>query len=377
MSKIKFMQGNEACVEGAIAAGMKFFAGYPITPSTEVMEKSAEMLPKVEGKFIQMEDEIAGIAAAIGGSIAGSKSMTATSGPGFSLKMENLGYAVIAEIPLVVVNVQRNGPSTGLPTSPSQGDMMQAKWGTHGDHPVIALSPSTVQECYSLTARAFNLAEKYRMPVLFMLDEVVGHMREKVVLDTTLIEEIVDRAKPAKDDASYLPYGVSGDELVPKMSSFGEGHRYHITGLVHDETGFPTNSTKVADKLMTRLMDKVEKNKDDIIQYEEYMMEDAEYVIFSYGSTARSSKQAVMDLREKGIKAGLFRAITIWPFPEDRIRELAKKSKGILVAEMNLGQMVLEVERIANGSCPVKLMGKGNGEFISPAEIVEKFGEVM
>ncbi|ADO81875.1 2-oxoacid:acceptor oxidoreductase subunit alpha [Ilyobacter polytropus] len=377
MSKIKFMQGNEACVEGAIAAGMKFFAGYPITPSTEVMEKSAEMLPKVEGKFIQMEDEIAGIAAAIGGSIAGSKSMTATSGPGFSLKMENLGYAVIAEIPLVVVNVQRNGPSTGLPTSPSQGDMMQAKWGTHGDHPVIALSPSTVQECYSLTARAFNLAEKYRMPVLFMLDEVVGHMREKVVLDTTLIEEIVDRAKPAKDDASYLPYGVSGDELVPKMSSFGEGHRYHITGLVHDETGFPTNSTKVADKLMTRLMDKVEKNKDDIIQYEEYMMEDAEYVIFSYGSTARSSKQAVMDLREKGIKAGLFRAITIWPFPEDRIRELAQKSKGILVAEMNLGQMVLEVERIANGSCPVKLMGKGNGEFISPAEIVEKFGEVM
>ncbi|ADO82879.1 2-oxoacid:acceptor oxidoreductase subunit alpha [Ilyobacter polytropus] len=377
MSKIKFMQGNEACVEGAIAAGMKFFAGYPITPSTEVMEKSAEMLPKVEGKFIQMEDEIAGIAAAIGGSIAGSKSMTATSGPGFSLKMENLGYAVIAEIPLVVVNVQRNGPSTGLPTSPSQGDMMQAKWGTHGDHPVIALSPSTVQECYSLTARAFNLAEKYRMPVLFMLDEVVGHMREKVVLDTTLIEEIVDRAKPAKDDASYLPYGVSGDELVPKMSSFGEGHRYHITGLVHDETGFPTNSTKVADKLMTRLMDKVEKNKDDIIQYEEYMMEDAEYVIFSYGSTARSSKQAVMDLREKGIKVGLFRAITIWPFPEDRIRELAQKSKGILVAEMNLGQMVLEVERIANGSCPVKLMGKGNGEFISPAEIVEKFGEVM
>ena len=377
MSKIKFMQGNEACVEGAIAAGMKFFAGYPITPSTEVMEKSAEMLPKVEGKFIQMEDEIAGIAAAIGGSIAGSKSMTATSGPGFSLKMENLGYAVIAEIPLVVVNVQRNGPSTGLPTSPSQGDMMQAKWGTHGDHPVIALSPSTVQECYTLTARAFNLAEKYRMPVLFMLDEVVGHMREKVVLDTTLIEEIVDRAKPAKDDASYLPYGVSGDELVPKMSSFGEGHRYHITGLVHDETGFPTNSTKVADKLMTRLMDKVEKNKDDIIQYEEYMIEDAEYVIFSYGSTARSSKQAVMDLREKGIKAGLFRAITIWPFPEDRIRELAQKSKGILVAEMNLGQMVLEVERIANGSCPVKLMGKGNGEFISPDEIVEKFGEVM
>ncbi|WP_320047896.1 2-oxoacid:acceptor oxidoreductase subunit alpha [uncultured Ilyobacter sp.] len=377
MSKIKFMQGNEACVEGAIAAGMKFFAGYPITPSTEVMEKSAEMLPRVEGKFIQMEDEIAGIAAAIGGSIAGSKSMTATSGPGFSLKMENLGYAVIAEIPLVVVNVQRSGPSTGLPTSPSQGDMMQAKWGTHGDHPVIALSPSTVQECYTLTARAFNLAEKYRMPVLFMLDEVVGHMREKVVLDPTLIEEIVDRAKPAKDDASYLPYGVSGDELVPKMSPFGEGHRYHITGLVHDETGFPTNSTKVADKLMTRLMNKVEKNKDDIIQYEEYMMEDAEYVIFSYGSTARSSKQAVMDLREKGIKAGLFRAITIWPFPEERIRELAQKSKGILVAEMNLGQMVLEVERIANGSCPVKLMGKGNGEFISPAEIVEKFGEVM
>lgn len=377
MSQIKFMQGNEACIEGAIAAGMKFYAGYPITPSTELMEKSAEMLPKVGGKFIQMEDEIAGIAAAIGGSIAGLKSMTATSGPGFSLKMENLGYAVITEIPLVLVNVQRNGPSTGLPTSPSQGDMMQAKWGTHGDHPVIAISPSTVQECYTLTARAFNLAEKYRMPVLFMLDEVVGHMREKVVLDTNLLEETVDRAKPEKGDTSYLPYGVTGDELVPKMAPFGEGHRYHITGLVHDETGFPTNSTKVADTLMTRLMAKVENNKDDIIQYEEYMTEDAEYIIFSYGSTARSSKQAVMDLREKGIKAGLFRAITIWPFPEERLKELAAKSKGIMVAEMNLGQMVLEVERIVNGECPVKLMGKGNGEFISPAEIVEKFGEVM
>jgi len=376
MKETKFIQGNEACVEGAMAAGMMFYGGYPITPSTEVAEQSAALLPRVGGKFIQMEDEIAGIAAAIGGSIAGLKSMTATSGPGFSLKMENLGYAIIAEIPLVVVNVQRSGPSTGLPTSPSQGDMMQAKWGTHGDHPVIALSPSTVQECYTLTARAFNLAEKYRMPVLFMLDEVVGHMREKVELDSSLIE-VIDREKPAKDDSSYLPYGVEGDSLVPKMAPFGEGHRYHITGLVHDETGFPTNSTKVADKLMTRLMDKVEKNKDDIIDYEEFMTEDADYIIFSYGSTARSSKQAVLDLREQGIKAGLFRAITIWPFPEDRIMELAEKSKGILVAEMNLGQMVLEVERVVNGRCSVNLMGKGNGEFISPEEIVERFKEVM
>ncbi len=375
MTVTKFIQGNEACVEGAIAAGMKFYGGYPITPSTEIAEKSASMLPKVGGKFIQMEDEIAGIAAAIGGSIAGLKSMTATSGPGFSLKMENLGYATIAEIPLVVVNVQRGGPSTGLPTSPSQGDMMQAKWGTHGDHPVIAISPSTVQECYSLTVRAFNLAEKYRTPVLLMLDEVVGHMRERVELNNTNLE-IIDRKKPAKDDKDYLPYRADED-LIPKMAPFGEGHRYHITGLVHDETGFPTNSTKEADKLMTRLMDKIEKNKDDISEYEEFMTEDAEYIIFSYGSTARSSKEAVLDLRSKGIKVGLFRAITIWPFPEERIKNLAKQVKNILVAEMNLGQIVLEVERVVANSCKVDLIGKGNGEFISPAEITKKFEEVI
>jgi 2-oxoglutarate ferredoxin oxidoreductase subunit alpha len=378
MSKqvIKLMSGNEACVEGALAAGMRFYAGYPITPSTEIAEGSAERLPKLGGKFIQMEDEIAGIAAAIGGSIAGLKSMTATSGPGFSLKQENIGYAAIAEIPLVIVNVMRGGPSTGLPTSTAQGDVMQAMWGTHGDHPVIALCPQSVSETFELTVRAFNLAEKYRTPVILLTDEVVGHMREKIVIPATEDLEIYDRIKPGVGEA-YKAYGVAEGDLVPKMAAFGEGHRYHITGLFHDESGFPSNSSKNAEKMLNRIMAKVSDNEDDIITYDEYLTDDAEVLIVSYGSTARGAKNAVNTLREQGIKAGLFRPITLWPFPVKRVEALAKQVDTILVAEMNLGQMVLEVERIAKSDAKVFHFGRANGEVLVPQEIVSKVKEVL
>ncbi|MEW9123105.1 MAG: 2-oxoacid:acceptor oxidoreductase subunit alpha [Thermotaleaceae bacterium] len=376
-SNIRLMQGNEACVEGAIAAGMKFYAGYPITPSTEIAEVSSQLLPKVGGKFIQMEDEIAGMAATIGGSLAGLKSMTATSGPGFSLKQENIGYAAIAEIPCVIVNVQRSGPSTGLPTAPSQGDIMQAKWGTHGDHPVIALSPSSVRETFDLTVRCFNLAEKYRTPVLLMLDEVVGHMREKIEIPDSSEIEVFDRIKPNSDDENYQAYRVEEGQLVPAMAAYGDGFRFHVTGLVHDESGFPSNSSKVANSLLTRLMKKVEDNLDDIISYEETAIEDAEVVVLSYGGTARSAKNAVKKAREQGLKVGLFRPITIWPSPEKRISEIAKNAKAIIVAEMNYSQYVFEVERIVKGTADIYHVGKIDGEVITPNEILSKIKEVI
>mgnify|MGYP000594880366 CR=1 FL=1 len=374
--KIRLMQGNEACVEGAIAAGMMFYAGYPITPSTEIAEISAERLPRIGGKFIQMEDEIAGMAAAIGGSLTGLKSMTATSGPGFSLKQENIGYAAITEIPVVIVDVQRAGPSTGQPTSPSQGDMMQAKWGTHGDHPVIALCPSSVKETFDLTVRAFNLAEKYRMPVLLMMDEVIGHMREKIEIPDASEIEIIDRKRPTCSREEYLPYKPEAN-LVPLMADFGAGYRYHVTGLVHDETGFPSNSTEIADNLVRRLVDKIEVNKEDIISWEEENTEDADVIIFAYGCVARAAKTAIKILREKGIKVGLFRPITVWPFPEERLIELSKKVKLIVAPEMNLGQMVLEVERLCNKHTKIERLNKVNGEIIYPEEIVSKIEGVL
>jgi 2-oxoglutarate/2-oxoacid ferredoxin oxidoreductase subunit alpha len=374
--KIRLMQGNEACVEGAIAAGMKFYAGYPITPSTEIAELSAEKLPRIGGKFIQMEDEIAGIAAAIGASLTGLKSMTATSGPGFSLKQENIGYAAITEIPVVIVDVQRAGPSTGQPTSPSQGDMMQAKWGTHGDHPVIALCPSSVKETYELTIRAFNLAEKYRMPVLLMMDEVIGHMREKIEIPEASEIEVIDRKRPTCSSEEYLPYKPEAN-LVPLMADFGSGYRYHVTGLVHDETGFPSNSTEIADQLVRRLVDKIEVNKEDILSWEEEGTEDADVIIFAYGCVARAAKTAIKILREKGLKVGLFRPITVWPFPEERLIELSKKTKMIIAPEMNLGQMVLEVERLCNKHTKIERLNKVNGEIIYPEEIISKIEEVL
>ncbi len=373
---IKFLQGNEACVEGALYAGMTFYSGYPITPSTEIAELSAVKLPKIGGKFVQMEDEIGGVAAAIGASLTGAKAMTATSGPGFSLKQENIGYATIAEIPLVVVNVQRGGPSTGLPTSPSQGDVMQAKWGTHGDHPVICLTPDSVKETFRLTVRAFNLAEKYRTPVILLTDEITGHMREKIDIPDPGEMEIYNRIKPQAGD-DYKAYAIEEGDIVPKMANFGEGFRYHVTGLMHDETGFPSNSTVNAQSMMTRLMAKIEDNKEDIIEYESYNLEDAEYCIFAYGGISRTARAAVKALREEGIKVGLFRPITIWPFPEEAVKQLSQKMKHIFVTELNLGQLKLEVERVSDSKCPVHFYGRANGEVIRPAELIQAFKEVL
>ncbi len=370
-SNVKLLQGNEACVHGAIAAGMTFYSGYPITPSTEIAELSAVMLPRVGGKFIQMEDEIAGIAAAIGGSLTGAKSMTATSGPGFSLKQENLGYAAIAEIPLVIVNVQRGGPSTGLPTSPAQGDIMQAKWGTHGDHPVIAITPESVEETFHMTVRAFNLAEKYRTPVILMTDEIVGHMREKIEIPAEGELEIYTRTKPVKGE-EYIPYKTPEGEIVPRMAAFGEGYRYHVTGLFHDETGFPSNSTENAGKALDHLMNKIADNYDDIVEVEEFMTEDAERIIVSYGSSARASRAAVKMLREEGVKIGLLRVKTLWPSPEREIKQLAQQVSTLYVVELNIGQYVQEVERIVKSDADVMHIGKGNGDILTPEEIVEK-----
>lgn len=374
---LKLMQGNEACVEGAIAAGMRFYAGYPITPSTEIAEQCAKKLPMVGGKFIQMEDEIAGMAATIGASLAGLKAMTATSGPGFSLKQENIGYAALAEVPCVIVDVQRSGPSTGLPTSPSQGDVMQARWGTHGDHPIIALSPSSVRETFDLTVRSFNLSEKYRTPVILLLDEIVGHMREGVEIPSPDELNIIDRKKPSKDQKDYLAYGVPEGEYVPLMASMGEGFRYNVTGLIHDESGFPTNSNKIAGELCTRLMKKIQDNRDDIITYEEKYLEDAEIVVLCYCGTARSVMEAVKTARKSGINVGMFRPITIWPFPEQRLKEISLKARHIIVAEHNYGQILLEAERIVKDNCTLSHIGKVNGDVITPKEILSVLKGMM
>lgn len=374
--RFALLQGNEACVEGAIAAGMRFYSGYPITPSTEIAENSAVRLPQVGGKFIQMEDEIGGIAAAIGASVAGVKAMTATSGPGFSLKQENIGYAAMAEIPLVVVDVQRSGPSTGLPTSPSQGDVMQTRWGTHGDHPIIVVSPSSVQETYNLTVRAFNLSEKYHTPVILMMDEIVGHLREGVELIPAEELEIVNREWWPERERARHPYRMEPGQLVPKMTPFGGGVGYNITGLSHDGEGFPTNSNEKTAELMNRLFDKINKNLDDIVTYEEQNLDDAEIAVVTFGGAARSVMGAIDKARSMGMKVGMFRPITVWPFPEEQVRALAKKVKHILVVEHNNGQLVLEVERLAGGSCPVSLLGRMDGSVIKPDEIVEKLKEV-
>ncbi|RDY28712.1 2-oxoacid:acceptor oxidoreductase subunit alpha [Romboutsia weinsteinii] len=374
--KVKLLQGNEACVHGAIHAGMKFFAGYPITPSTEIAEISSLMLPKVKGTFIQMEDEIASISATIGASIAGQKSMTATSGPGFSLKQEAIGYACITETPCVIVNVQRHGPSTGLPTSPAQGDLMQAKWGTHGDHSIIALSPTTVPETYSMTVRAFNLAEKYRTPVILLLDEVIGHMREKVEFNELENLEIIDRKRANCNAEEFKAFEVTED-LIPPMEKIGEGYKFHVTGLVHDETGFPTNSTEEARKLLSRQTKKIEDNLDDILMNEEYMTEDCEILIVTFGCMVRSSKDSIDELRAKGIKIGLLAIKTVWPFPSEAVKKLSEQVEYIFVPEMNMGQMILEVERVVKNNCKVVGINKFNGEIITPQEIVSEVEGVL
>lgn len=375
MSNVKLMQGNEACVEGAIAAGCRFYAGYPITPSTEIAEGCAVRMPQVGGRFIQMEDEIASCAAVIGASATGTKSMTATSGPGFSLKQENLGYACLAELPIVLVDVQRAGPSTGLPTSPSQGDVMQAKWGTHGDHPVIAIAPSTVEECYTKCVRAFNLSEKYRTPVIFLMDEIVGHLREGIRIPEEGELEVINRTEP-EDPANAGPaYACKDGETVPCMASFGKGQRYNITGLIHADDGFPTNSTEKAEEQVLRLMKKIDDNLDDILEWEEKDLDDAETCIVCYGGTARSVASAVETLRAKGKKVGSFRPITVWPFPADEMEKISKKVKRIIVAEHNNGQLLLEVERVIKNNCKLDFIGKVNGTVITPDEIIAKVEE--
>ncbi len=376
MSKAVLMQGNEAAVEGAIAAGMRFFAGYPITPSTEIAEGSAARLPQEGGKFIQMEDELASIAAVLGASAAGMKAMTATSGPGFSLMQENLGYGAMAEIPCVIVDVQRAGPSTGLATSPAQADYMQAKWGTHGDHPVIALSQSAVLETDTLIIRAFNLAEKYRTPVIFLMDEIVGHMREGVELPNPN-DLIINRRKMSfHDGANKQCYYVPEGQYVPAMKPFGQGERYNITGNAHDESGFPTNSNEIAGKLVGRLLDKVEKNVDDITRVDEYAMDAADTAIVCFGGTARAVMSAVLEARAAGKKVGMFRPVTVWPFPEKQLRARLPQLKNILMVEHNHGQMLLEVQRVAGREKPVCFLGRIDGTVISPQDILAKLSEM-
>ena len=376
MSKAVLMQGNEAAVEGAIAAGMRIFAGYPITPSTEIAEQSALRLPQVGGRFIQMEDEISSIAAVLGASVAGVKAMTATSGPGFSLMQENLGYGAMAEIPCVIVDVQRAGPSTGLPTSPAQGDYMQARWGTHGDHPVIALSPSSVLETYTLIIRAFNLSEKYRTPVIFLMDEIEGHMREGVELPNPSSLIINHRRPSFHDGANKQCYFVPEGQLVPAMKPFGRGERYNITGLAHDESGFPTNNNQLAGKLVERLLSKVEEHADDIVRVEEYAMDDAETAVVCFGGTTRAVMSALLEARAAGQKVGMFRPITVWPFPEQQLQARLPQLKNILMVEHNHGQMLLEVQRVAGDGTPVSFLGKVDGTVITPAEILAKLKEM-
>lgn len=374
--KVALLQGNQACAAGAIYAGAKFFAGYPITPSTEVAEELSIELPKVGGSFIQMEDEIAAMAAVIGGSLTGAKSITATSGPGVSLKQELIGYACIAEVPCVIINVMRGGPSTGMPTGPGQSDVMQAMWGTHGDHAAIALVPSTVQEIFTETVRAFNLAEKYRMPVQVLFDEIVGHMRERIEFPEPGELEVIDRAPVTVSPAEYKPYDATKGQ-VPPLAAFGSGYKFHVTGLNKAADGFPTTKAEYVDAEERRQINKVKDNADDIVKFEEYLTEDADVVIWAYGSTARSARYAVNELRKEGKKVGLFRPLTIWPFPEKRTAELAKQCKGIVVAEMNLGQMVYEVERVAKGNCVVVHEGRVDGEPINPGQIMAKVKEVL
>ncbi|WP_043807356.1 2-oxoacid:acceptor oxidoreductase subunit alpha [Desulfatibacillum aliphaticivorans] len=364
-----YMTGDVACAEGALAAGCLFFGGYPITPATEVAERMSHRLPEIGGTYIQMEDEIAAMASIVGASCAGAKSMTSTSGPGFSLMMENLGLAVITETPCVVVNVQRAGPSTGLPTQGAQGDMMQARWGSHGDYEIIAMAPASAQEIFYQTIDAFNLAEKYRTPVLIMTDEVIGHMSERVVIPDAREIKTIERVKAKGRKDRYRPY-AAGDLGVPPMANAGDGYKVHVTGLTHDEMGYPAMTVEAQAAMMERLMGKIQNNRDDIIRYEEFMIEDADYIIVTYGVSARTGRAAVEEARAQGIKVGMLRLITVWPFAEEKIRDLASKVKGMVTVEINLGQVHLEVERCVAGRVPVKLVGHPGGTLISPDTVI-------
>ena len=371
-----FLDGDYACGEGAMAAGCRFVAGYPITPSTEVVERIARRFPSIGGTFIQLEDELASMAAVVGAAWTGTKSMTVTSGPGFSLMMENIGLAAMMETPCVVVNVQRGGPSTGLPTMVGQADVMQARWGSHGDYEIIALCPQSPQEAFDLTITAFNLSEIYRLPVLMMLDECVGHMTEKVVIPPADQIEVVPRRLTQKKPEEYLPYEVNGNP-VPEFARAGDGYRFHSTGLTHDERGYPVMNSECQEVLVGRLMDKVLENADVIVEFDEDGLDDAEVVVLSFGITARVARMATQIARRQGIKVGFLRLVVLWPFPEKRIRALAESVRGFVVPEINLGQMVLEVERCAGGKVRTVSVPHAGGGVHDPRSIVDAISEIV
>ena len=364
------LQGNEAIVHGALAAGCRFFAGYPITPASEISEILSVKLPLVGGTFIQMEDEIASMGAIIGASLAGVKSMTATSGPGFSLIQENLGYACITEVPCVIVNVMRGGPSTGLPTNVAQGDVLMARWGTHGDHPIIVLSVSSVSECFSVTIKAFNLSEKFRVPVIILSDEVVAHTRESVILPNQNEIQVFDRITPSVPPEWYKPY-AENNRGVPDMAAVGDGYRHHVTGLVHDERGFPTQQPKEVEQFLNRLHNKITKGFSEIVMTKSFEMEDAEVCVIAYGSVARSAMRAVKDARMQGIKAGMVQLVTLFPFPRKVVDSALRQCKAVIIPEMNMGQISREIHRVNQAGTRIIKHNRIDGHLITPSEILK------
>ncbi len=374
-SESRLLQGNEAITLGALAAGCDFFAGYPITPASEITEMMSRELPAMGNPFIQMEDEIASIGCCIGASLAGRKAMTATSGPGFSLMQENLGYACITETPLVVVNVMRAGPSTGMPTNVAQADVQQARWGTHGDHPAIVLCPATVKESFELSVTAFNLAERFRTPVILLSDETVAHMREKVELPPPEEVEVIDRRRPSVPPDWYVPYKADAS-LIPVLADMGKGYRYHVTGLVHDEKGFPTRRQDEVEPFYHRLFDKISRHFEDLENVKGFMLDDAELLIIAYGCTARSAQAAVRKGRERGLKVGLLQLLSLWPFPRRAVENALATAKVCLVPELNMGQMAREVKRVNKTAANVHRHSKLDGTMITPDEILNRFREV-
>jgi len=370
------LQGSEACVRGALAAGCRFYAGYPITPATEIMELMSRMLPKAGGVFIQMEDEIAGIGAAIGASLGGMKVMTATSGPGFSLMQEHISFAAMAEIPCVIVDVMRGGPSTGLPTRAAQGDVMQARWGAHGDHPMLVVAPSSATEFYELTFQAFNLAERYRSPVIVLADEVVAHTRESVVLPSPDGMEIENRPKPTMPPEWYSPYKDPGTG-IPPMASFGEGYRFHVTGLMHDINGYPTDRQDETQELMARLFNKISKDFHLLQWYDAYEDEGAEVMVVAYGCVARAALQAIRMAREKGLPVGLLKLKMLWPFMRRTVIPYLESARRVIVPEMNMGQLSREVKRVNQGKCEIVTLNKVDGRMLTPAEILATIEEAF
>jgi 2-oxoglutarate ferredoxin oxidoreductase subunit alpha len=372
----RLLQGNGACVEGAIYSGLSFYAGYPITPSTEIAEACARQLPRIGGRFIQMEDEIASMAAVVGASISGRKAMTATSGPGYSLMLENIGYAYMTETPCVVVNVQRGGPSTGLPTKVSQSDTMQARWGTHGDYMAIAVAPSTVGDTVTETIRAFNLAERFRTPVTILLDEVIGHSREMVTIPEPGQYEVVNRVRPTAKPEDFVPFELTPN-LVSPMPAYGEGYRYNVTGLTHDPMGFATNRADEIAVKLDKLRKKIEDYQEEIHKLRMEMVDDAEVVFITYGSVSRAALQATSLARQVGKKVGSIQLYTIWPFPEGKVRELCSRCKKVIVAELNMGQLVHEVARTVPEGVEIETLQRYDGEILTPEQLLEKLEEVL